>query len=130
MTAQLTAYASAIGGPPRTIAPGPSSPRIHAGPKWSLADPVDCLVSTFKTAGRHPWRFRWATQRIFPCSAPMAGQGSRAIVGRWRSRAETQDSDKPFEHVSWSSLRRLGGHEHGAKRHLRAWYSLTCLSRV
>src|SRR2546428_12200390 len=58
MTAQLTAYRSAVGGPPRTIALDRPSARIHAGPMWSLVDSVDRTVTTFKTAGRHPWRCR------------------------------------------------------------------------
>ena len=58
VTAQLTAEASAGGERRWTVPPAAPTHRIHAGPTWSPVNAVDLAETTFKTAGRHPWRCR------------------------------------------------------------------------
>jgi hypothetical protein len=58
LTAQLTAEASAGGERRWTIPPAAPTHRIHDGPTWPPVNAVDLAETTFKTAGRHPWRCR------------------------------------------------------------------------
>src|SRR3979411_2762237 len=99
MTAQLTAQRSAVGGRLWTFAFVAASGQIHSGPTWRPVEAVDAALTTFKTAGRHPWRCRRTDRsRRAPASiergwkAPPAGgralnsavRAAHSLSARWR----------------------------------------------
>jgi len=82
VTAKLRARAPATRERLWTVPPNGRSSRIHSGPTRPPVDAADLLVTTFKTAGQHPWRCR----RTDRSRRALASLPLRCPLSRWVGR--------------------------------------------